>query len=209
MVLGVRVAVGSARDSTVSPLALMVRWCLTLGVVFGVLVIALPQSAPSLMLTSAFDFTGGSYSNLERLALLLTSVQLFIENPSGYGLGSTSSLFANSFLTSGSYPHPHNALAMFIVELGVVGGALYLVLLMRLAAIAWRAFGQLSLRPMEATFALSMAAAVTAMTVYEAVFFNGSLAVNVFVAIGMALVASDILSDRQSSSGPVGTYPLG
>lgn len=69
-----------------------------------------------------------NYSNLERLALINQSYNIFIESPQGLGLGSSNNVFMNSMITGENYPHPHNALAHQAVELGLVGVLLYLFL---------------------------------------------------------------------------------
>ncbi len=67
-----------------------------------------------------------NYSNLERLALLNQSINIFVNNLKGIGYGSTNLIFMSSTsLTDGSYPHPHNTLAHIAVELGLLGILIY------------------------------------------------------------------------------------
>lgn len=70
-----------------------------------------------------------NYSNLERLALLNQSVDVFVNNLKGLGYGATNSIFmSTASYTDTSYPHPHNTLAHFAVELGIIGIGLFLFL---------------------------------------------------------------------------------
>jgi len=157
------------------------------------------------MLTSTIDFSGQNFSNLERLALLITSLDLFLDNPLGHGLGSTSALFENAVLTAGTYPHPHNTLAMYAVEFGVIGILLYTILIVALAKAFLTGSRMLRKDPSGARFLISMSVAVALITLYEAIFFNGFLAMNMFIALGMLIAAREIVQ----SSTPIEEEPLG
>ena len=70
-----------------------------------------------------------NFSNLERLNLLFYSYDLFLAKPEGHGIGSSYSLFINnSYTIVDTYPHPHNTLAFFAVELGLIGIIIYFYL---------------------------------------------------------------------------------
>jgi O-antigen ligase len=131
-----------------------------------------PQSLGSL-----FNFDT-NYSNLERLGLLLHAVELFLANPIGYGIGSSSDLFLNSPYTVGSYPTPHNTLAMLIVEWGVLGLAAYLLLM---GYLLTKAIGFYARRDTRAILPV----ALFASTVLDAVFFNGSVAILFWLAFAL------------------------
>lgn len=88
------------------------------GVVYGIL--EYYRSSDDNILKSVTD-TQVNFSNMERLALIQQSWDLFLKNPLGLGWGASSEIFLTSSYTVGSYPHPHNTLAHLIVELGVVG----------------------------------------------------------------------------------------
>jgi hypothetical protein len=110
-----------------------------------------------------------NFSNLERLGLILHSVEFFLSNPLGAGIGASSDIFPNSPFTVGSYPTPHNTLAMLMVELGWLGVILYAAIIGLLATCAARNVYQG--RP-----DVIQHAALFAATVFDAVLFNGSVA---------------------------------
>ena len=150
------------------------------------------------MLTSLFDFSGYNFSNLERLALLLNSYELFMANPLGYGIGSSSELFSNTPFTEGAYPHPHNTLAMFAVELGVVGIVLYLTLSVSLLFLGYRGFKSISMDPRLGSFCMLASVAILSSTLYTALFFNGALALSVFSFLGLIWAGTNVLSETSS-----------
>ncbi len=151
-----------------------------------------PELAVSQMLSSTTDFEGGNFSNMERLFLLLQSYELFLENPLGHGIGSSSGLLSESVLTRGSYYHPHNTLAMFAIELGVTGILIYLALL----GFFIRAF-MIGIRSANANWIerdrfLILAPIVFVLsTVYEALMFNGALWTICCLLLGLLLTLSD------------------
>jgi hypothetical protein len=109
-----------------------------------------------------------NFSNLERLGLLLHSMDFFSSNPLGAGLGASSSVFPDSPFTIGSYPSPHNTFALMIVESGWWGlfaylaGTCALLFIGARDCLAGRAFG-------------IAAMAAVGLSVVDAVFFNGSV----------------------------------
>lgn len=109
-----------------------------------------------------------NYSNLERLGLILHSIDFFSSNPFGAGLGASSDVFINSPFTIGSYPSPHNTFALMIVEIGWWGLIAYVVAVAALLRGGVRAC--LSGQP----FGVAALAAVS-LSVIDAVFFNGSV----------------------------------
>ncbi len=72
-------------------------------------------------LKHSFDVSHNHY-NMERLVLLMTSYDLFLQKPFfGWGWGKIEFLMPTYAATVGSYPHPHNTYARFLVELGFIG----------------------------------------------------------------------------------------
>jgi hypothetical protein len=119
-----------------------------------------------------------NYSNLERLGLILHSLQFFAANPLGAGLGASSDVFPNSPFTIGSYPTPHNTFAQLIVELGWLGLIAYvtgMIVFVR-AGIRDCLAGQ--------PFGIAALAAV-GLSVIDAVFFNGSVSLLFWVLLGL------------------------
>lgn len=124
-----------------------------------------------------------NYSNLERLGLILYAINLFLVNPFGYGIGTSSVLFPAASFTLGSYPSPHNTFAMLIVEFGVLGLAAYAALALFLSVLALRGLvGQV--KGGEIALGLLMA------TVFDAVFFNGIISILFFVTMALTIRAN-------------------
>lgn len=165
---------------------------LVAGILIGV---AGPSAGLIEMFTSLLDFTGYNFSNLERLALLFHSYELFVEQPLGHGIGSSSALFGSSFFTQGAYPHPHNTLAMFAVEFGVIGLFLYLVLFFSLFRCALRGLRMLSAEPVLGSFCFLLSTVMIAISVYDAMFFNGALAINMFLVLGVLWAGFMVLGE--------------
>jgi len=109
-----------------------------------------------------------NYSNLERLGLLLHSLDFFGAHPLGAGVGSSSDVFPNSPYTIGSYPTPHNTFALMIVELGWWGLIAYVAGLVALLRIGVRACFAGDPGGIGALTAV-------AVSLIDAVFFNGSV----------------------------------
>jgi hypothetical protein len=109
-----------------------------------------------------------NYSNLERLGLILHSIDFFQANPFGAGLGASSEVFPDSPYTIGSYPTPHNTFAMMIVEIGWWGLVAYVIGVVALLRIGIRTC--LAGNP----FGMAALSAI-ALSIVDAVFFNGSL----------------------------------
>lgn len=120
-----------------------------------------------------------NYSNLERLGLLLHSLQFFAANPLGAGLGASSDVFPDSPFTIGSYPTPHNTFAQLIVELGWLGLVAYAAGVLSLLRAGIR--DCLGGRP----FGIAAIAAV-GLSVIDAMFFNGSVSLLFWVLLGLA-----------------------
>lgn len=109
-----------------------------------------------------------NYSNLERLGLILHSIDFFSSHPMGAGLGASSDVFPSSPFTIGTYPSPHNTFALMIVEIGWWGLIAYCVGVLALLRIGLRTC--LAGEP----FGIAAFAAV-GLSVIDAVFFNGSV----------------------------------
>ncbi len=106
------------------------------------LAIAVPVLAVCIPLLAIIAFQMGAFSqlfdlesnfsNLERYNLLIASWRLFEAKPIfGWGWGSIDALIPNVGETVLAYPHPHNFLAHFSVELGFGGVVLFVLLLCR------------------------------------------------------------------------------
>lgn len=130
-----------------------------------------------------------NYSNLERLGLMIHSFVFFAAHPAGAGLGASSDVFPNSAFTIGSYPTPHNTLALLIVEIGWWGLIAYVVgagLLLR-AGLRDCLAGQ--------PFGIAAIAAV-GLSIIDAVFFNGSVSLVFWVLMAFAL-RGDVAERRE------------
>lgn len=105
-------------------------------VIFGLIIgyiagLYIYNSSDDNILKSVSD-TERNFSNLERIALINYSYQLFIDNPLGYGLGSSNEIFLKTNFTEGVYPHPHNSLAHIAVELGFIGVLIFILTFVKL-----------------------------------------------------------------------------
>lgn len=109
-----------------------------------------------------------NFSNLERLGLILHSVDFFSTHPLGAGLGASSDVFPSSPFTIGSYPTPHNTFAMLIVEIGWLGLSAYILGVVALLRAGVR--DCLSGEPYGI-----VALATVGLSIIDAVFFNGSV----------------------------------
>lgn len=109
---------------------------LIIGLFFSIYAInIIYNSSEDNILRSVTD-TERNFSNLERLALLEQSFNIFLDNLSGVGFGATNSVFmASSSLTTSSYPHPHNTLAHLVVELGIIGLIIYFIIFYNLIRV--------------------------------------------------------------------------
>jgi len=120
-------------------------------------------------------------SNLERLALLRTSYEVFTSEPFGLGLGSGDEIF---YLNHG-VPHPHNTLALFSVEMGVIGILLYFVMLvillrMLIAGLIFR---------YESGFPLFIVPlAVILYSIADPIQYNGQYMIVVFIFLALVSV---------------------
>jgi len=124
-----------------------------------------------------------NYSNLERLGLLLHSLDFFSTHPLGAGIGSSSDVFPNSPFTIGSYPTPHNTFALMIVELGWWGLVAYVAGVAVLLRVGVR--GCLAGDP-----ACIGALADVAVSLIDAMFFNGSVSLLFWLLVAFSLPAS-------------------
>ncbi len=123
-----------------------------------------------------------NFSNLERLGLMLHSLDFFAANPLGGGLGASSDIFPDSPFTIGSYPTPHNTFALMIVELGWWGLIAYVGGVAALMRIGIRA----CLEGDPVGFA---ALSAVALTLIDAVFFNGSVSLVFWLLMALAVNA--------------------
>lgn len=117
-----------------------------------------------------------SFSNLERLNLLQASYRLFEMKPIlGWGWGSIDSLIPSAHETVLSYPHPHNFLAHFAVELGIGGCALFAALILR-PLVRAAEFLRLGFRS-EAIWCLAVAPSLMLLGMIDVVFYGASRAI--------------------------------
>lgn len=116
-----------------------------------------------------------SFSNLERLALVVASYNMFLEAPVvGWGFGRIDLLLPFAKETLFSYKHPHNTYARFAVEMGI-GGLLFLTLLF--ARMIWH--GLLVARrgeSLEAFVILCSAGALMTLGMVGVVFYGANRA---------------------------------
>ncbi len=125
-----------------------------------------------------------SFSNLERLSLLQASFRLFLERPIlGWGWGSIDALIPVVPETVLSYPHPHNSLAHFAVELGIFGVVLFVLLafrpLARAISLSKRGFQS------EALFCISASACIFLLGMTGVVFYGASRAIPAVILLAM------------------------
>jgi hypothetical protein len=128
-----------------------------------------------------------NFSNLERLGLLIHSVVFFAAHPFGAGIGASSDIFPSSPFTIHSYPSPHNTFALMIVEIGWWGFIAYVVGVACLIRNGVR--DCLAGNP----FGIAALAAV-AVSVLDAMFFNGSVSLVFWLLL--AFVARDTDANR-------------
>lgn len=123
-----------------------------------------------------------SFSNLERLSLLQASWRLFTESPwLGWGWGSIDQLIPTVSETVLSYPHPHNSLAHFAVELGIGGAILYLLIIARPAIRAFT-LASTGFRS-EALFCLACSVALMLLGMVGVSFYGASRALPVAILL--------------------------
>ena len=126
----------------------------------------------------------GNFSNLERLSLLQACQRLFLERPwFGWGWGTIDALIPFVPETVLSYPHPHNFLGHFAVELGAMGiflyGAFTFRPLFRAHTLARRGFKS------EALFCVAATAALLLLGMTGVLFYGASRALPVIMLIAM------------------------
>lgn len=131
-----------------------------------------------------------NFSNLERIGLILHSLDFFSTHPMGAGLGASSDVFPTSPFTIGSYPTPHNTFAMLIVEIGWLGLIAYIFAVAVLLRTGMRAC--LSGEP----FGIASFAAV-GLSVIDAVFFNGSVSLQFWMLLAFTMGTTQTDQRRQ------------
>jgi len=124
-----------------------------------------------------------NYSNLERLGILFYAWELFNANPWGSGIGSSSDLFSSNPYTIGTYPDAHNMLAMLAVELGWLGVAAYLMLFALLSIETLR-------RLLKRDAACLLPALLLTTTFYDALLFNGVLAIYFWTLLAIVITST-------------------
>ena len=137
--------------------------------------------------------TSTNFSNLERLSLLSYSYELFIENPFGHGIGSSAEIFRGNLVTiNDHYPHPHNTLAFFAVELGVVGIFLYLYLF---GALFYSSFSIKKGKYRTLAFLLSLA--LFLISIASTIFYNGVITILSFIIISIIFLTKKVAINDQ------------
>lgn len=156
-----------------------------------------------------------SFSNLERLNLLVASYQLFLAEPwLGWGWGSIDLLMPTVRETVLSYPHPHNTFARFAVEMGI-GGIMFLILMF--GRIFWRA-SQLTRRGfrVEGFWAICAAGAIFLLGMIDVIFYGASRAIPTMLILAIIealpvktyiLFPTSIGAVGQITSSPCGNGP--
>jgi len=150
-----------------------------LGLVLGLLQLLRESMFSANSIASVANFQT-NYSNLERLGLILHSIDFFSTHPFGAGLGASSDVFPDSPYTIGSYPTPHNTFALMIVEIGWWGLIAYVAGTVALLRIGVRSC--LSGQP----FGLAALTAV-GLSIVDAVFFNGSVSLVFWLLLAFTL----------------------
>jgi len=151
------------------------------GAITGLAVLAATAISGALIQNSDLST---SFSNLERLGLLQASARLFLEKPMlGWGWGTIDLLIPEVPETILSYPHPHNALAHFAIELGAFGVILFLLLAFRpmARALALSRRGYQS----EAVFCVSASACIFLLGMTDVIFYGASRAIPAVVLLAM------------------------
>ena len=129
-----------------------------------------------------------NFSNLERLNLLFFSYDLFINNPFGYGLGSSYDLFTNNPLTVNDfYPHPHNTFAFLAVEQGLIGILIYFYFFYSLFKSVNNIY-DLKIKKLVFNIAL----ALFLYSLVDVLFYNGILMLIIFMLYGTVLASSKV-----------------
>ena len=142
---------------------------------------------------SIFNFENNT-SNLERIALIQTSFDVFMNHAFGIGLGSGDEVFYRFH----GVPHPHNTLALFVVEMGVIGMVLYLLfllILLRMVLVGLAAGskdGFLLFVVPQAAFLFSLS---------DPIQYNGQYMILVFIFLALAMV-------RDNRPRPLSQLPL-
>ncbi|OVE80398.1 hypothetical protein BVY02_00210 [bacterium J17] len=151
------------------------------------------------MFTLLFDFDR-NFSNLERLAVLELSYELFLESPwLGNGFGSIDRILTKTVVTDGIYPHPHNTYAHFAVELGVLGLTFLALLFFGIFYNSVKAYRR-SIVP-EFIFCFLLFLAFLSTSFVFATFYGASRALISSIAIGAALGALEHkLKQRKSGT---------
>lgn len=129
-----------------------------------------------------------NFSNLERVRLISYAYDLFIENPFGYGIGSSAEIFRFNDVTVGdNYPHPHNTLVFLGIELGIIGILIYFYLFF---AIFRSVFKLKNIRLKN--LGILLAASLLFSSFANTLFFNGALSLFSFLIISMILLLNKI-----------------
>lgn len=129
-----------------------------------------------------------NFSNLERVRLISYAYDLFIENPFGYGVGSSAEIFRINNVTVGdNYPHPHNTLVFLGIELGIIGILIYFYLFF---AIFRSVFKLKNIRLKN--LGILLAASLLFSSFANTLFFNGALSLFSFLIISMILLLNKI-----------------
>ena len=130
-----------------------------------------------------------NFSNLERIALIQYAYEVFQSSPEGHGIGSATEITALNPYTVLEYPHPHNTLALFMIEQGILGVLIYI-------SIFASCFRQISLAPKKIKDLMYLLLLVVLLlSLADAIFYNGSLTLLFFMVLGL-ITASSKLEDH-------------
>lgn len=129
-----------------------------------------------------------NFSNLERLRLIIYSVNLFLDNLYGYGLGSSYEIYYNNPVTVlNVYPHPHNTLTFMMVELGVAGIFLYIAFFLTMIS-SIRKITPPAIKALMSNICLGL----FFYSIVEVLFYNGVLTLLVFMFYALVICAQKI-----------------
>jgi len=168
----------------------------------GIVLAGLAMQSPVVheRLDRLFD-TERNFSNIERLAMIETCLDLFYEKPlTGWGWGSLEGLLPRRSHTRLDYPHPHNTYVHFAAELGTLGLIGLSILYGSVGSVALGNYA--SNRVHETVFVALSGSAIVALGFVEDYFYGGSRGVIVAVVLGV------IFSYGRRSKKAIASHPV-
>ncbi len=143
--------------------------------------------------SSLFDMTT-NFSNLERLRLFEFAWYYFMENPLGTGVGtSLTATTQNPFTASDTYPHAHNTFLFLAMEIGIMAFGVVFILLILGSLKSYQIA-----REDKDTRLLARMAALCAISLVDALFYNGILSVLTIILIAEVFGRQKYLETRRT-----------